>query len=564
MKKITILLLLASLIVFGTCPVEGAAAETASVTAEIDYITNTINVLYRGVQNYDAYVAVYITKNNASPIAFSDLVKVDKALCKANQSVSFSFLCDESMLTNVYYVYAVLGSSQTGAVGTSLPIVGMADRSIMLSEINAAGETAISPALAVADLIYSKLGTQLQYTAPEAWKNAYVYAIRQKDYNGSFADFSEVESAWKNADQLYAMRQSATSEVLATLLDNNATAFGIDIENKDYKDYKTAFASFLQGELARIDAKSVTDFRAAFSVSAAVTAINERDVSGKAQAFSQYQTELGLTALQDRITAAGAVEVARLLDDFRTTDTSSVYPKVLSALQSVEAGKRPTEPVRPPVSVGGGGGGGIGGGATIPVTKPSGDENNYVPSNQAGSSRFSDVGAEHWANSYINELVGKGVLNGYGDNTFCPENTVSREELVTMIVKAFSLDGSKQLGFSDVSLDFWANEYIETALACGIINGVSESEFGLGMGVSRQDMAVLIDRTLAYLQQSLADGELDFSDGEEISDYAYVSVTKLAKAGILNGFEDGTFRPSQTLTRAQAAKILSQALALLQ
>lgn len=547
MKKICILIL--CLLISGSCFAIGFSAAAADITAEMNYLTNTIDAEYTNSRDYDAYVAVYITKSAEGGLpGLGDIIKMDKAFCKSGAAVSFKFKCDENILTGNYSVTAVLSGSK--AVKSCVPggvlIVSNAEREDWLKDINNAPETAVLPDLAVADMIYSKIGAHMGYKQPEGWKNEYVFAIRRDDFNNAFPDFADITRAWAAADKIYAMRCAETPEALAAITDGDDGAAWLDTSNEDYQNYKLEFAAVFKKLIDAADAKSITSVQLQFKQASALTAVNERNTDGKAKALTEYGEELKIKSLHDRIAAAGAVNVARLLDGFKSSDIDSVYPKILSALQEVES----SNPIKP----GGGGGGGSSGsssrynGVSVPGGHTSPGKNDLR--------RFSDVSAEHWAEKYIEELAADGVISGYADGTFCAEKTVSREELVKMIVKAFSISGSSNLHFSDVSGSFWAKDDIGAAVACGIINGISDNEFGVGISVTRQDAAVMVCRALTYRGCSLNGEGTAFGDRADIAPYAGEAIAALTGAQLINGFEDGTFGPGETLTRAQTAKIL--------
>ena len=81
---------------------------------------------------------------------------------------------------------------------------------------------------------------------------------------------------------------------------------------------------------------------------------------------------------------------------------------------------------------------------------------------------------------------------------------------------------------------------------------MSESVFGKGYNITREDMAVLC----ANAASITADGEADFKDKDTIADYALAKESALSRAGIIKGFDDNTFRPKNNATRAQAASII--------
>ena len=170
---------------------------------------------------------------------------------------------------------------------------------------------------------------------------------------------------------------------------------------------------------------------------------------------------------------------------------------------------------------------------------------------------FNDISDVDWAKEAINYLAEKGIVSGRDEKRFAPKDNVKREEFVKMIVLAFDLknDGNSDISFSDVNTDEWYAPYIKTAYALGIVNGVSKNKFGIGSYISRQDMAVMITRAKNI---ELADNtpENTFTDAEQIADYARVSVAYLKNAGVINGYDDGSFRPSGNVTRAETAKVL--------
>ncbi|MBS7297605.1 MAG: S-layer homology domain-containing protein [Eubacteriales bacterium] len=185
-----------------------------------------------------------------------------------------------------------------------------------------------------------------------------------------------------------------------------------------------------------------------------------------------------------------------------------------------------------------------------PVTPPE-------PILASNEDRFNDISDVDWAKEAINYLAEKGIVSGRGEKQFAPKDNVKREEFVTMLVRAFDLknDGNSDMNFSDVNTDEWYAPYIKTAYALGIVKGVSEEEFGTGIYISRQDMAVMITRA-KNIETADSMPENTFADEDQIADYARVSVAYLKNAGVINGYDDGSFRPYGNATRAETAKIL--------
>lgn len=182
------------------------------------------------------------------------------------------------------------------------------------------------------------------------------------------------------------------------------------------------------------------------------------------------------------------------------------------------------------------------------------DKYENVPFENTYSGRFKDVGKEHWAFDYINSLAKKKIINGKENYQYFPEAAITREEFVKIIVTALGINPSEEKsGFTDVPEDAWFNGYVKAAYDAGLISGISDSEFGVGQNVTREDAAVIINRAFE-LQQN--DKKAQFTDSDMISDYAMDAVNALVYSGIITGFADGSFKPKNTATRAEVAKLV--------
>lgn len=201
----------------------------------------------------------------------------------------------------------------------------------------------------------------------------------------------------------------------------------------------------------------------------------------------------------------------------------------------------------------GGGMGGSGGGGGAPATKPT---TPAEPTPVVPEGAFTDIASVEWAKESIEALADMGVLSGKGDGRFCPDDKVTREEFVKIIVAAFDLaDADAECDFADVSKDSWSYPYIAVAANLGIVSG-DGTAFNPALGISRQDMAVIIHRVFEYLGAEVEGNSINFDDNTDISDYAKDAVETLTSAGVINGMGDGNFAPRGTVTRAQAAKVV--------
>ena len=196
----------------------------------------------------------------------------------------------------------------------------------------------------------------------------------------------------------------------------------------------------------------------------------------------------------------------------------------------------------------GGGGGGSSSGGGVPIAVP--EKTDPIKA----VSDFTDIGGVDWAKDAIMALAKEGVVSGYEDNTFKPQQSIKREECVKMVISAARIDLDKPTcKFGDVEQDKWYAQYVNAAYGEGVISGISEAEFGIGKEITREDMAVIIAR---LVNLNVAEAAAEFADDSDISEYARESVYKLYAAGKIAGVGNGRFAPKEIVTRAQAAKII--------
>ncbi|TEB08244.1 Cellulosome-anchoring protein precursor [Pelotomaculum schinkii] len=169
---------------------------------------------------------------------------------------------------------------------------------------------------------------------------------------------------------------------------------------------------------------------------------------------------------------------------------------------------------------------------------------------------FADI-AGHWAQENIEKLVATGAVNGYPDDTFRPDSSITRAEFVTVLVKACKLEPQQGKIFADTQ-EHWAKDSISTASFHGIIDGYSDEAFGPDDPVTREQAAVMVVKA-AKLAAPLSNGT-SFTDSAEISGWATGAVAAAVQNGVINGYPDNTFRPKADTTRAEAVTIIVKAL----
>lgn len=204
---------------------------------------------------------------------------------------------------------------------------------------------------------------------------------------------------------------------------------------------------------------------------------------------------------------------------------------------------------------GGNGGGGSSSGGSIAVPTLPINPNNPAQS-ATGGLVFNDLTDVSWAKDAILTLHARGIIAGYGNNQFAPKNNITREEFVRLVVSAYyPYDKANDVAFDDVNKGAWYYDSVAVAVNKGIVSGINEKNFGQGMNITRQDMAVILYR-VAGGQFVVRDADNKFADDGMISDYAKEAVYALRDAGIINGVSASEFAPKKNATRAETAVML--------
>jgi len=190
-------------------------------------------------------------------------------------------------------------------------------------------------------------------------------------------------------------------------------------------------------------------------------------------------------------------------------------------------------------------------GNTGAVTTPNTDSN-YKPD-------FQDLDSVEWARTAINGLAMRGMISGRDQYTFDPNANITRAEYCQILMGAINaLNAKGESTFADVPSTAWYYNAVSVASQLGIVSGYGDGNFGPNDLITRQDMALMTYKTAKIMNKSLepVNAEITFEDSHEISDYAFEAVMTLQKAGIINGMTDTTFEPHSNATRAQSAKVI--------
>ena len=176
---------------------------------------------------------------------------------------------------------------------------------------------------------------------------------------------------------------------------------------------------------------------------------------------------------------------------------------------------------------------------------------------------FTDVSRSDWYYQFVDYVTSKGYFNGVADKTFAPADNMTRAMFVTVLFRFHGAKGdSSQSAFVDVAPGEWYTAAINWAAANRIVDGVGNGKFAPNDPITRAQMCTMIERYLDLYRKAWKvtlpeTGSVSVMvDESAIPAYALAAVKQCQRHGLVNGFEDGTFRPNDLSTRAQVAAVI--------
>lgn len=383
-------------------------------------------------------------------------------------------------------------------------------------------------------------------TFPPSWTEDYKKLVYSQI---SEHGFTETNYALK-INQIYAVTELAfaNGENISEIITRNIDYLGF----KDFSDYYRRYTENTSGINALIlknELKNILDTQRVFKEVTVLNEINKASspsaivtvIDNNSGLFDKSVTDLDGNS---KISLAG-----KILDAREKGTILTKMSEVKSYIPS-EDGKTPGGSTTPSKGSSSSGSGTSGSKMTVVPGGNITDEKDKLMS-------FADINEAKWAREAIESLVAKNVIKGYEDGDFKPNANITREEFVKIVVGAFGVEVTDgESVFDDVSNDSWAKDYITAAKNAKIINGISENIFGLGRNITREDMAVMLVNAYEAKIRAINDGMHAFADDAQIADYAKSAVAKLYGAGVISGYEDGTFLPKNNATRAEAAQMV--------
>ena len=199
-------------------------------------------------------------------------------------------------------------------------------------------------------------------------------------------------------------------------------------------------------------------------------------------------------------------------------------------------------------SIGGGGGGSTGGSGYTPSTP-----NN--PTTPSSGETFTDLENHAWAKDAVYTLKNKGIISGISDTEFAPANNIKRGDFILILTRMLGVNNEFTENFADVPESAYYYQAIGSTKAAGIAQGSGEN-FMPENSITRQDLITLAYRAFlakGYITETDDFTSLDaFADKGDISDYAGIAMASMVKAGIIQG-SNGNVNPKGFATRAEVA-----------
>ncbi|MFV0516168.1 MAG: S-layer homology domain-containing protein [Aminipila sp.] len=177
---------------------------------------------------------------------------------------------------------------------------------------------------------------------------------------------------------------------------------------------------------------------------------------------------------------------------------------------------------------------------------------------QANTDKFTDIKG-HWGQAIINEAAAMGVVGGYPEGNFLPDNLMKREEfykLVTNVLTEIPDTSKTVITFKDVNPIEWYIPTLKIALAAGITKGYENGTFGIGQMISRQEAAKVVATIISTENLDTSKNASSVKDASLIGEWALPYVNIMFQKGYMRGDDQGNFRPTTALTRAEAATLL--------
>lgn len=181
----------------------------------------------------------------------------------------------------------------------------------------------------------------------------------------------------------------------------------------------------------------------------------------------------------------------------------------------------------------------------------------FLSSGEETGLPFKDVASTDWFAGSVKYVYENKLMLGVSDTGFAPKETMTRAMFATVLYRMAgspSVDGLS-VSFKDVKESSWAYNAIVWAYSEGVTKGVGSDMFAPEQSITREELVTMLHR---YADTPEVSGELSFTDSASVSDWAQAAVLWASQSKIVNGYETGAFGPSDTASRAEMAAVIQR------
>ncbi len=356
---------------------------------------------------------------------------------------------------------------------------------------------------------------------------------------------------------LSAMNNVTSAEIMAENIEKYNDVYGLDTgKDSDYASLGADAKDYVLTSMCSVEYEDATDMQERFDTYTQLALIYQGPW-GTAQKVIEAQSELLGISLTDynKLSSTYKAEAAKALPGTKYADTDAFKTAFDAAVSdAAEAQEEAEEKSESKGSSSSKGSGSVSMRVELPNENTQPQQPVVTPSEP-----FTDLAGSEWAKESIYELYDKGIVNGKAAGMFAPTDSITRAEAVKLIVMAFGgLDAEAEADFVDVAKDSWMYPYIATGAKRGIVLGFGDGRVGANDTITREDFATMVMRAaVSYGMSFDTDAGEAFADSANINDYALEAVYGLKNAGVISGVGDNMYMPKGVTSRAQAAKIIA-------
>lgn len=528
----------------------GSAVSTSYPVISPSYNVNVITFKVQTDGEPGEYASVRVLKEGDESVA-SNAYAIEEIVVSEDKSITVSFEMpetrNEKITDGVYNLYIKLLGKSTDVYKFTFVTTATRDEAVeLLAEADAAG-------------VVTLLDEDSDYREAliaEGFDFDMYDSLSDSDKESVAADFasgSDKSSLMlKTIIGVTAIEDADVEDVLVMV---NPVYDGVafnDIEDKELKDFIIKYIDSVKDD---ITVKNITDEYAVANVLYKLNNAKYNEIDGL---MKDNEDLLGLDGTDYN-------DYKKLSSSKKTGVCEKIVRKLKSSpVESAEAFINVLEDSMPTENSSSGGGGGSSSGGSSNKTVASGNSSNAIvttltpvePEIVKAEEVFDDMENAQWAVPAVEVLYSKGIVSGVGDKSFAPMSNVTREAFITMIVKAMEIETNNDKGiFEDVVEGSWYAPYVNAAYREKISMGISDTEFGVGKLLTRQDMMTMISRLIDDTDVH-ARSISELTDFDEVSEYAKASVKNLYERGFVSGKGGNRIAPKDYTTRAEAAQMI--------